>query len=109
VAETIQTLSFPIRLTRTGSFATVEQNSDAHVDELLATAILTRPGERHLMPNFGIDDPAFVGWERIKLALHVADFGPNVMIDDVSIEQNSTGTERVVMSWRRPESWEHQP
>lgn len=102
----MQTLSFPIRLTRTGTFATVEQGSDDHVEELIATAILTRPGERHLVPQFGINDPAFVGWERLKLQLHLNDYGPSVVVEDVSIERSNTGTERVTMSWRRPESWE---
>lgn len=102
----LQTLSFPLRLTRTGAFATVEQGSDQHVAELLSQAVLTRPGERHLIPTYGIDDPAFVGWERLKLVLHVADYGPDVVIEDVSKVYDNSGTERVTMSWRRPESWE---
>jgi len=102
----VQTLSFPFRLTRTGAFATVEQGSDDHVTELIAAAVLTRPGERHLVPTFGIDDPAFVGWERLKLVLHLADFGPEVVIEDVTKSSDDHGVERVTMSWRRPESWE---
>lgn len=55
----MQILSFPMRIQANGRLATVEQNSDDHLAEELAIICLSRPGERELVPEFGIDDPAF--------------------------------------------------
>lgn len=52
-------LSFPFRLTPTGTVATVAPGSDAEVDEAIAVLCLTGLGERLMRPTFGIPDPTF--------------------------------------------------
>ena len=56
-----QLISFPMRLQSNGRIALVEQDSEDHIGEELAILVLSRPGERDLVPTFGIEDPAFEG------------------------------------------------
>lgn len=94
-------LSFPFRLDPSGVAATVEHGSDAEIDELLALAALTAPGERIQVPTFGVDDPAFVGFEVGNLQRHVMDFGPDVTITAVDIARRGDGREEVSITWTR--------
>lgn len=95
-------ISFPFRIGQTGSLATVEQGSDAEVDQQLAIAVLTAPGERDQVPTFGVADPAFSGFPLGALQRHVLDFGPRVAITEVVITPTVDGREEVVVSWARP-------
>lgn len=79
-------LSFPFRLLPNGQAATVEQGSEAGDRESIAQLVLTRPGERPLVPGLGITDPAFAGFEPTELTAAVALYGPHVEIADVLVE-----------------------
>lgn len=94
-------LSFPFRLDLTGAIASVEQGSDVWVEECIAEAMLTRPGERIQVPAFGVNDPAFVGFQVGSLQRHLIDFGPPVTITEVKTEPAREGQEQVTVSWRR--------
>lgn len=94
-------ISFPFRLDPTGSIATVEQDSDAEIDEQIAVAMSTRPGERIQVPGFGTADPAFVGFEGGALQRHCDDFGPDVEIMNVKTARPVDGREEVVINWVR--------
>lgn len=90
-----------MRLDATGVFATVEQNSDAEITQQIAVALLTRPGERILVPAFGCDDPAFVGFELSILRRHLATFGPEINIVQVGATAWGDDRERVQVQWTR--------
>lgn len=94
-------LSFPFRLDPSGVAATVEHGSDPEIDELLAVAALTAPGERIQVPTFGIDDPAFVGFELGNLQRHLLDFGPDVTVTTVHVARRADGREEVSIAWTR--------
>lgn len=94
-------ISFPVRLDGTGSFATVEQDSDADVDQQIALAMLTRPGERIQAPTFGVADPAFVGFQLGLLQRHLSDFGPQVDVTNLSLRRVAEGREEVTVTWQR--------
>jgi hypothetical protein len=94
-------VSFPFRLDLSGVVATVEHGSDAEIDELLAVAALTTPGERIQVPTFGVDDPAFTGFELGNLQRHVIDFGPEVTVSAVNIARRADGREEVSIEWAR--------
>lgn len=94
-------LSFPFRLDPSGVAATVEHGSDTEVDELIAVGALTAPGERIQAPTFGVNDPAFVGFELGNLQRHVTDFGPDVTITSMDIARRGDGREEVSISWTR--------
>lgn len=99
-----QVWDFPFQLGPGGTVATVEQDSDRDVENLLAVACLTHPGERTQAPTFGIADPAFTGWELPALERHVLDFGPDVAVSSVVVSRTSDvlGDREVVsISWER--------
>lgn len=99
----VRVISFPFRLDGTGAVASVEQNSDQDVEEQIALAALTRPGERIQVPTFGIIDPAFRQFQAAALQRHLIDFGPDVEITAVTMTPDGDGRERVAVTWRRKE------
>lgn len=95
--------SFPFRIGGDGSIATVEEGSDPAIEEAIAVAMLTRPGERVTVPTFGAIDPAFVGVEAGALQRHLDDFGPNVVITSITTRQQPPHAEAVTVAWDRRE------
>lgn len=95
--------SIPFRIGGDGSIATVEEGSDPAIEEAIAVAMLTRPGERITVPTFGATDPAFTGVEAGSLQRHLDDFGPNVVITSVTTRQQPPHTEAVTVAWERLE------
>jgi hypothetical protein len=93
-------MSFPFRLDVTGAVATVEQDSDAWIEECIAVGMLTRPGERIQVPSFGVADPAFAAFQVGALQRHLIDFGPTITITEVTVDELTEGRERVVIAWR---------
>lgn len=73
-------LAFPFALTGSGAIATVEQASDDANAQQLAVLLLTRAGERPMVPSFGLTDPAFAGIEPGEVAAGIARFGPPVRL-----------------------------
>lgn len=88
--------------------AVVDQDSDRDIESGIAVAVLTRPGERVMVPTFGISDPAFAGWEAPALNRHLLDFGPYVDVTSVTTAQRGGDIrgdrEEVQISWRRLET-----
>lgn len=95
--------SFPFRIGGDGSVATVEEGSDQAIEEAIAIAMLTRPGERITVPTFGAVDPAFAGVEAGALQRHLDDFGPNVVITSITTRVQPSHTEAVTVAWERHE------
>lgn len=85
-------LSFPLRLAPNGALATVEQASPDGAAEELAQLILTRRGERPLVPAYGLEDPVAAGVDAGELAALVELFGPPVTLLDVGLEPASETT-----------------
>lgn len=90
------TLSFPFRLLANGAAAAVEQTSDAGMAEKIAQLILTRPGERELVPGFGVPDPVFGGLSAADLRAGVAAYGPPVTITSVTATPQPDGITQAV-------------
>jgi phage baseplate assembly protein W len=84
-------LSHPLRLGPTGSLVTVEQSSDSAVAEALAVLLLTKRGERTLVPQFGINDPTFDVLDTEALNLALATFGPPVTVEGVDVQVDAAG------------------
>lgn len=76
-------LAFPFRFLA-GRAVRVEQDSTEDIGQQLASVLMTRPGERELVPTFGVQDPTFVGCDanelRSVLALHL----PHIALVDVA-------------------------
>lgn len=102
-------ISFPPRLDGSGAFATVDQGSDAEIDEQIAVAMLTRPGERITVPTFGVNDPAFDGFLAAALSRQCTDFGPKVTVRTVSVNKLEEGREQVLIDWVRIDGYREVP
>lgn len=94
-------LSFPFMIDVSGVAATVEHGSDPEIEQLLAVACLTTPGERAQVPSFGVDDPAFNGFELGNLQRHVLDFGPDVHVAAAEVRRRADDREELIVSWTR--------
>jgi len=92
-------LSYPFRIGPNGSAATVEQDSDDHKAEQLAALVMTRPGERDLVPGFGIPDPTFVGIDIAALEGAAAVFGPDVKITEVEVDVTGVNSQDVLIEF----------
>jgi hypothetical protein len=94
-------LSFPFRVDPSGAAATVEHGSDVETEELIAVGVLTEPGERIQAPTFGVNDPAFNGFELGSLQRHLLDFGPAVTVTGAETARRGEDREELQITWRR--------
>lgn len=97
-------LSYPFRLTPAGDVATVEQGTEDEAAEALAVLVLTRKGERELVPDFGVSDPVARGLNLAEIAAGLIDYGPpGVVVDDVSVSYPTTTLERIELTISLPQ------
>ena len=89
-------LSHPFRLEANGSVATVEDGTEEAAAEGIAILVLTRRGERELVPGFGMTDPTFD-------VLSLAEYGPPVTVTDVAITYPTDRLERVELAFELEE------
>lgn len=95
-------MSHPFRLAPSGALATVDSLSDQYAAEQLAMLILTRPGERPLVPDLGLPDPTFVGFDGSTLQEQADAFGPPCIIQEVTIEPRGETEQVVEVTFTRP-------
>lgn len=96
-------ISHPFRLAPSGVIATVDDTSDQYVAEQLAVLILTKPGERPLVPDLGLADPTFAGFDGSTLQEQVDAFGPPCQIVDVTITPSGETVQDVEVTFTRGE------
>jgi hypothetical protein len=77
-------ISFPFRLNKSGVVATVEEGTDEAAAEELAMLCMTQPGERELVPEYGLPDLVFRGVIQEELTSKIALFGPPVSITAIN-------------------------
>lgn len=95
----MELLSHPFRLERNGSVATVTDGTDEANAEGIAVLALTRKGERDLVPDFGLTDPAFDSVTLADLNIGLLDYGPTVEVTDVTFTYPNDWTQRVVLAF----------
>ncbi len=78
----VKLISYPFRIDSRGRVITIEDNEDYHAEEL-AVLIQTVPGERTLVPDYGISDPTFSSISKVELIDKIEMFGPPVVIGQV--------------------------
>lgn len=93
-------LAFPFRVAPNGSAVTVEAETDEAYRQELAMLLATRPGERPLAPEYGIDDPAFGELDEAQVIAAVEAFGPPVVIEAVETVYPDDTTADVVVTFR---------
>jgi hypothetical protein len=77
-------ISFPFRVTPAGYVATLPDDSSEYYSDELGLLVGTTPGERELVPSYGLNDPTFAQVDENELAVKVAMFGPPVQITNVA-------------------------
>ena len=93
-------ISHPFRL-ENGAVATVDQADDQAMSEQLAVLVLTRRGERLMVPLFGVPDPAFQGLAIEDVIFGVSLFGPPVRITDLRTVVEDATSQRVTVTYDR--------
>lgn len=94
-----QLLSFPFRLDKQGFAITNDDESDVYCAERLSVLLGTRPGERQMVPTFGVNDPAFEGFTTSALSIQVAQYGLPVEIVRVRRSYLNDAQENVVVEF----------
>lgn len=96
-------ISHPFRLEANGAVATVEDGTEEAAAEGIAVLVLTRRGERDLVPGFGMIDPTFDELSVAELNVGLAEYGPDVIVTDVAITYPTDRTERVELAFNLEE------
>lgn len=94
-----QVLSHPLRLGPDRGFHKVEQDTDDSLAEQLAVLLLTKQGERPLVPAFGVPDPTFRVLSADEVNLSVSLFGPPVTVDEVDYAIDPEGRAEVTVTY----------
>jgi hypothetical protein len=92
---TVQLLSFPFRRNNKGEVVTKDDTSPEYCAERLAIMLGTQPGERVMVPTFGVSDPAFEGFVDQALRVQVGLFGLPVDIGDITHTYVNDAQEKV--------------
>lgn len=94
-----QLLSFPFRVDKTGYAVTGDDESLGYCAERLSIILGTRPGERVMVPDFGINDPAFEGFTTQAMTVQIAQFGLPVEIGQVKRSYVNDAQENVIIEF----------
>jgi hypothetical protein len=97
-------LSHPFRLTPAGDVATVEDGTEDAAAEQAAILILTRKGERTLVPDYGVTDPVFSSLNVAEVAVGLTDYGPQgVALEGIEVTYPTNTLERVELVLNLPQ------
>jgi len=94
----VNLLAYPMRVGTDGKFVTVEDGPNYYPQELVCL-VKTDPGERTLVPTYGISDPTFTQFNAVELEEKVTTFGPPVIIEDVVSTVPGEGKMTVDITW----------
>jgi hypothetical protein len=72
---------------------------------MLAILISTVPGERQLVPLFGVNDPSYARIEEHDVSSKLSLFGPPVKITRLATEQTSDVLQTVVVEFTSSEDF----
>jgi hypothetical protein len=92
-------LAHPFRVTAGGRLATVVDGSDEAHAEALADVVLTHLGERELLPDYGITDPAFAGVNVAQINACLDRYGPPIAVVDAATSYPTDTTARTVLTF----------
>lgn len=92
-------LSHPFRLEANGAVATVLDGSEEAAAEGIAVLILTRKGERPLVPEFGVTDPVYDRLSLAEVNVGLTDYGPPARVTEFTTSNPDDRTERVEIAF----------
>lgn len=96
---------YPFQINPDGSVAKIAEGDSYYAYEL-ANLILTTPGERSLVPDYGITDPVFNNLNTIELLGKIEMFGPpvNITDDDVQVTWPKDGQMNITINYNRADT-----
>lgn len=94
-------LRHPFTINSNGVAATVEDDTDSATAQEIAFLLLTRQGERPLLPEYGSPDPTYDLGGVDAVAATVAAFGPDVTITDVTATPAVLGMSELTITFDR--------
>jgi len=97
-------ISYPFRLGVSGNVVVRADDSDNYYAEELAVLTLTVPGERPLVPEYGLEDPTFGDFLQEELTAKVDMFGPPVTIQGVNTRFPRDGVLEVTVAFDSQET-----
>lgn len=95
------TLSLPFRFGSDGRAATVAQGTDEAVLQSIAVVLMTRLGERALLPWLGIHDPTWGELDLVEANAAITQAGIDVTLRRLSAEWVDATTRRLVLEAER--------
>lgn len=96
--------SHPFRLNSNGKVVTIDQDTDQYLAERISVIVQTRPGERPMAPDFGVDDPAFDSISVPELEFQFEMFELPIVIDDLTQVDISDGRSDYNIQFHRDET-----
>lgn len=96
---TVQLLSHPFRINARGSAVTADDTSAEYCAQRLTILLGTQPGERIMVPMFGVNDPAFEGFTTQALNIQVSMFRIPVQIENIKRSYLNDAQENVVIQF----------
>lgn len=103
---TVQLIAHPFRLGDDGRVVTHEQDDDAYLAERIALILGCHPGERPLVPAFGVEDPAYDELSLVSIQNQMAIFEVPVQITDIVRDDTSDSTTTYRVTFEREEQTE---
>ena len=92
-------ISFPFRLSPMGYAVVKPDDSTEYYGEELGCLVGTLPGERPLVPLYGLTDPTFNAVDPNEIAIKVGLFGPPVRITGVTPKWVSPSQQDVIIEF----------
>lgn len=96
-------LAHPFRVGSNGAIVTVEDGTDEATAQGIAILILTRKGERDLVPDFGVTDPVYDRLSLAEVNVGLVDYGPPARVTLVETSHPDDRTERVAITFELEE------
>lgn len=95
-------IAFPFRYSGAGHLVTIPDGSDAEIEQIIATFVLTRLGERMMNPAVGIPDPAFAGIDVSDVQTALNTFGPGgITVTSLQAEDAGVDKSYIRIGWDR--------
>lgn len=100
--QSMKVLAFPFRfnLLQPGTFARVEQGSDAHKAQEVQCFFLTHKGERPIYQEYGISDPTFNSFDESEAAATFATFYQTIELNTITVNPRGDGTTAISVEFK---------
>lgn len=93
-------LAIPFELDRRGSARTVDQDTDGDVIQCVRALVESRPGDRQMVPRYGVDDLTFAPADAIGedwVADVAAEFEPRATVNTTQRAVDGSGRTQITV------------